>query len=513
MIDGIGKGMKWLFGTAVDDDVQEMKASLKFATASYKKMKSYQNYLNSYLIKTNKRVDNAVHMLNFNHEIIQGAINNISDYRRRMAVKLHGLEMTTDSVAKLTQFTSALVLRMSQLIDQLTLFHHSGEKKLHAVRRLLENRLPIHLVTPFDLRKMISHVEENLREKFGDFHVSINNIGQFYAQNSISYGFDDSFLVIYIKIPITNLKTQFKVYETTVTSTPLMVNLTQNGKRSMEILNMSPYLAVATDESYYVELSQTEYQSCTSNPFKKCPRSVTLKPMDQPSCTLAVYLGTYSSIIDKCHIQYIRDTIPEPLTYPLGNGSVLIRSSAQTREWRKVCRDKEPEEEIIPACQFCTIDDKCCELHSDEFFIPMDVDSCENNNYTTTVKHIQSVPFLSLFYSNITSENETDGSGEYYGDIAVNMERLDRQWAMALQHDTEGKTDLEMLGFLISKNTMETVDTTVDPRLIFETYTNYFVVAFFIFGVLLFIVYIILCLSCIKMRKMMRRHQKMIDAL
>ena len=321
--------MKWLFGTAVDGDVQEMKASLKFATASYKKMKSYQNYLNSYLIKTNKRVDNTIHMLNFNHEIIQSAINNISDYRKKVSVRMNGLEKSTDSVVKLTQFTSALVLRMSQLIDQLHLLHHHGEKKLHAVRRLLENRLPIQLVTPFDLRKMIKHVEDNLREKFGDFHVSVDNIGQFYAQNSISYGFDDSFIVIYIKIPITNLRSKFMVYETTVTSTPLMANLTQNGNRSMEILNMSPYLAVAMDDSYYVELSQTEYQSCISNPFKKCPRSVTLKPMDQLSCTLAVYLGSYSDIIDQCHIKYVRDTIPPPLTYPLGNGSVLIRSSAQ----------------------------------------------------------------------------------------------------------------------------------------------------------------------------------------
>ena len=99
LIDGIGKGMKWLFGTATDEDVQEMKAHLKFATSSYKKIKSYQQYLNSYLIKTNTRVDNAINMLNFNHEIIQHAINNISDYRKKASYRMDSLERQTESPA------------------------------------------------------------------------------------------------------------------------------------------------------------------------------------------------------------------------------------------------------------------------------------------------------------------------------------------------------------------------------------------------------------------------------
>ena len=138
---------------------------------------------------------------------------------------------------------------------------------------------------------------------------------------------------------------------------------------------------------------------------------------------------------------------------------------------------------------------------------------CENNNYSATVKHIQSVPFLSLFYSNITNDNSTDANGEYFGDIAVNMERVDRQWKLALEEDTQGKTDLEMLGFLISKNTMENVETKVDQVLIFETYSNYFVIAFFVFGFLLILVYIILFFACLRIRKMTRHHRKMIDAL
>ena len=512
LIDGIGKGMKWLFGTATDEDVQEMKAHLKFATSSYKKIKSYQQYLNSYLIKTNTRVDNAISMLNFNHDIIQHAINNISDYRKKSSYRMDSLERQTESLLQLTQFTSALVLRMSQLIDQLTLLESYGEKKLHGVQRLLENKLPLQLVTPFDLRKMMNGIEKTLAEKYGDYHISVDNVAQFYSQNShISYAFDESFLAVYVKIPISNLKTKFTVYQTSVTSTPLMKNKTDNGQRSLRIFSISPYLAVAEDNSFYVELTPSEYQICISNPFKKCPGTVTLRPIDNPSCTQSVFFDNHANILQRCDIQYSISTIPQPMTYFLGNGSVLIRSSAQS-DWTKICRKKNPVEERMAPCLFCIVDNSCCELQSEEFYVPLDIDSCKDKNYSTTVKHIQSVPFLSLFFMmNITNETSSDDhSMKHYGDLSVNMDHIDAQWQKALEADKRGKSDLEMLGWLISQSSMDASDEIIDQTFIFERYTNYFVVAFTLFGILLVIAYIILAVTIFKVRNIGRKQRKML---
>ena len=143
------------------------------------------------------------------------------------------------------------------------------------------------------------------------------------------------------KFPISNLKTKFTVYQTSVTSTPLMKNKTDNGQRSLRIFNISPYLAVADDNSFYVELTTSEYQICISNPFKKCPGTVTLRPIDNPSCTQSVFFDNHADILQRCDIQYSISTLPQPMTYFLGNGSVLIRSSAQS-DWTKICRKKNP---------------------------------------------------------------------------------------------------------------------------------------------------------------------------
>ncbi len=507
LVDGVGKGMKYLFGTAVDEDVQVMKAHLKFAATSYKKIKSYQHYLNSYLIKTNKRVDNAIHMLNFNHEILQHAINNITEYRRKVSERLAEVQEKTETVVKLTKFSSAVVLRMSQVIDQLGVLLHHGERKLHAVQRLLDHKLPLQLVTPSDLRKMTRDIQREISRNHAAFRITVRDVSEFYSESSVSYAMSEEYLAIHVKVPISNLKSEFKVYQTIVTSSPLTKNATHNGNRTTQIVNSSPYLAITEDDSLYAELSDLDYTSCSSSPFKICQRPLTLRPVNQNhSCSVALYFGHHDDIMQWCEIRYLGNAVPEPLTYPLGNGSHLIRTSGLV-SWTRVCQKSnlaKRQEEILAPCQFCIVDNHCCELQGENFYLPLQIETCTGNNYTTTIKLIPNIPFLSLFSDNITHDNSSDTVEEYEEITMVDMNSIDQRWGSALAQDRKDRTDLELLGWLISESTMDTIDETTDQTFIFERYSGYILGTLTTFGVLLFGAYVLILILVIKIRRMNR---------
>ena len=112
---------------------------------------------------------------------------------------------------------------------------------------------------------------------------------------------------------------------------------------------------------------------------------------------------------------------------------------------------------------------------------------------------------------NITNETSSDHhSMKHYGDLSVNMDHIDAQWQKALEADKRGKSDLEMLGWLISQSSMDASDEIIDQTFIFERYTNYFVVAFTLFGILLVIAYIILVVTMFKVRNIGRKQRKML---
>ncbi len=485
LVDGVGKGMRYLFGTAVDDDVQIMKAHLKFATSSYKKMKSYQHYLNSYLVKTNRRVDNAINMLNFNHGILQHAIHNITDYRRKVVERLEGLEMKTEAILQLMRFSSAMVARMSQVVDQLSFLERHGARRIRGAWSLVRGRLPLHMVTPSDLRRMAHLIRNQLHSQDADFRITASRIGDFYSQASVSFAMNDEYLAIQVKVPISNLKTRCRVFRVIVASIPLLANAAVNGNRATKIENVSPYFA-AVDGSFYTELQQLEHLSVSHD-----PRLITLKPWNHSSCASALYAGHDADIKQLCRIRYHNDVTEEPLTYPLGNGSVVIRSAGQG-PWFKTCGSAGARADPVAPCQFCVIDVSCCELLGSDFYVPFDLETCGANNRSSATQIIHNLPFLSLFKANLTQGISDVGDNLGLSEI-LDLDQIDRQWKMALEIDTKRRSDLEALGWLVSQSTVDTMEDPPDHTSILEdTFSSNMTVVLVVLGVSVLVAYVLL---------------------
>ena len=105
-----------------------------------------------------------------------------------------------------------------------------------------------------------------------------------YLTKDITYKLDQQQLFIKIRIPLTATTTAFTLYR--VHSVPIPLGANHSDKTFIEITK--PYLAISFDNLFYMMLSESEYQFCTGNHFKRCNQALTMLESSSPDCSSTV---------------------------------------------------------------------------------------------------------------------------------------------------------------------------------------------------------------------------------
>ena len=62
-----------------------------------------------------------------------------------------------------------------------------------------------------------------------------------------------------------------------------------------------PHLAVSSGELFYFTMSESQFQSCQGNLFKRCDQRLTVKETTtHMTCSMAIYLNNHSQIDERC---------------------------------------------------------------------------------------------------------------------------------------------------------------------------------------------------------------------
>ena len=102
------------------------------------------------------------------------------------------------------------------------------------------------------------------------FKVTVSIFVEIYAMHDFRFVISERNICITINIPITLQESLFDVYQ--VLTMPIATNSNSSVGLSMTS-NAAKYLAINTDESHFLELSQNELLHCTNTELKRCSKS------------------------------------------------------------------------------------------------------------------------------------------------------------------------------------------------------------------------------------------------
>ena len=259
-----------------------------------------------------------------------------------------------------------------------------------AIQTLLQGYLPYYFVPPEDLRAAIQAIGHEL-SKIGPFRLTHTEIGFYYHLEDIAYKLDNYKLFIKIRIPVTTTTTAFTLYR--VNSVPIPVAADKEDKTIIDI--SKPYLAISSDSLFYMLLSESEYQFCTGNHFKRCNQALTMRESSKPECLMALFHDQPRSVAEQCSVLYIpKSDIAESHVITISENAYLVSSSDTI--WIQSCPNKAPLQ--VNPCKLCIIHLPCaCSLKGTSFFIPPTLENC-NGLATPMINHSLNLAALFHFY-------------------------------------------------------------------------------------------------------------------
>lgn len=376
----IGEASKSLFGTATEDDIKAVKEQIAHMTATTADMKGQLvflgNSLQSYILKENKQDEYLRNAIRLQHEQNNMMIHTFTNSLRNVTNNL----MFWMNVMHI--FHTDFTVYLDQLEKQV-------QQELVGVTKLFEGYLSPELIEPDLMTFTLSHIQEELKEKFPDFSITHTHPAFYYNRQDVTFVRINNSIHITLSVPIHSEPSTFRLYEIHTLPVPV-----PNEESYFTVLNIDrPYLAVNEDQTLYVLMTMTQYLSCSGTLYKQCTNLMSTLNTETDSCELSLFLDHPDKISKLCRDKY--KIIQNSETY-IAKLSDRVIISTPDKTIIQSCLDGNISK--IQNCKFCTVVMKCgCSLKGSSFYIPPKITDCENNT-EIIVNHAINLPLLHEFY-------------------------------------------------------------------------------------------------------------------
>jgi len=326
----LGGVFKFLFGTADDSDVQEIKHGLRAVQSSQKQVLHILEHNLSILNVTRSDVSQNRHSIN---ELISSlhtvqseirAITNRIDFQIQQVMSFHeivnALHLTTGEIRRLLASAEIYLEELTIKLNMLSL-----------------QQLTPALLTPSHLRDLLHEIEPKLPKSFALPLDPKSQLWQFYTSLHCSTIMSVNRLGIIIDIPLKPISESFRL----VRATPLPVaylNDTSKIKVSANIEHFTAsidvdaqYFLINTDFSQYALLSSREANTCLeeSLPFCEINNGIESTYITK-SCAIVSYLKRQGDA-DKFCKTLIHTAITLPRAISVNVNSWLILSNVESQ--------------------------------------------------------------------------------------------------------------------------------------------------------------------------------------
>ena len=405
LFNAVGEIYKSLFGTATVTDQRVLSRHIDRVAVNNRltlnKLQFIEDAFESYMKKNNEHADivrNAIILTNEAVNLSRVEIESeIDQLTRRDADTINFLHLIN------IHYTAAL----SDVLNVLTV-------RNEGLHKLLQGFLPPELVSGYELDRTLAEIKRNLS---GDNNIrpTHENFAYYFHIRDITYSRVNDTLFIKLKIPLSSTSDLFNIYR--FHSVPMPIG--QNRNESTRIAVEKNYLAVSQNNNFYATLSDTEYEICAGNTYKRCDKLLIVKETLNPDCMYALFIDNVKLISKLCKsVQTRRQAQSVVLTTKPGKYFV---SSTDAR-WTQYCPDVAPK--YITACTHCVITVPCkCALKGHDFYIPPTYSACAIGqvNYL----HSVNLPVLYEFYKQSKDVFNISSRATFQTPLSVKLPQLE----------------------------------------------------------------------------------------
>ena len=277
-----------------------------------------------------------------------------------------------------------------------------------AVRRMLTGYLDIELIDTKLVDRMLTLTERAIRSTGLNLEIVHPFIPYYYKSKCVYVTRKNTDLHIHIFIPITSRNVVFDLYS--VNSYHLPADHSYITNASTKLTNVAPYFGISTDKTQYIEVYDHQLQNCEEDSnFYTCSLEIPIKS-DATNCAYSIYMKSENRILEHCQFDYYPLYEDSSTLMELTFGTYYIATPQQT--WMLRCLENGTVVETqMQSCTLCTINLNCgCELITDQFTIPANLDSCHDPALTyIQLDFLINWPLLKsiepLGYSDVNMEN------------------------------------------------------------------------------------------------------------
>jgi hypothetical protein len=132
-------------------------------------------------------------------------------------------------------------------------------------------------------------------------------------------------IYIFQHFPIT-LRSDGAIYQMYKIKT-FSLPINKGNDHSSRIINIPPYIAINTDNSYYIEITQDQYNECEGHYRKTCRYLNSPISLKQPTCALALYQNDLEAIQTLCDVRFQPNSL-QTFVQELHDGEFIISNAS-----------------------------------------------------------------------------------------------------------------------------------------------------------------------------------------
>ncbi|KAK3100591.1 hypothetical protein FSP39_022245 [Pinctada imbricata] len=371
----IGSLAETLFGTATVEDVRLLAShvnALNSQTRNFAKaMQHTEARLSSFMSVVDEKTTNLLRGIELNKDIIE-----------KLTVAFNAKLITLEKI--LTNVSSMLV----QQVNEASEIRSNLANFLSAVQSLVEGKISPFLIPRSKFNAVIKSITKSLQKHHKGFFLTYTDPSYFYSHAKFIYARHYANLYISVKFPVSTHEKPLQLYK--IITLPVPLNNTSN--HATQLLNIPDYLAVTHHHDYFVHLSSTDLQKCTSTPLSLCTNNLPLSPLSTPDCIMAIFENKPKRVAKLCDFRFVPNILKSQLI-ELSSTSVIVY---KVDSLKRNCPD---EQTIVEGCTFCLMNIPCkCSFSTDTLYLPPRLVSCYNENSNGTTLHPFNLALLQEFF-------------------------------------------------------------------------------------------------------------------
>jgi len=336
LIDAVGHGLKFLFGTAMDQDV--IKANQQIQNLSI---------INSemiHIVKQQTTIFNLSYSEVKDHEIKLEHQNNILRFLRQDLLTLYNnSQRALKSIdVKFTYFS-----RTMQIVKSFDILFQDLSSSITALKQAFMfaslSKLDKFFLPPVKLLKFITEVQNKLPH--GKNLLGANkdsNLQLFYSLAQISAYSKNTKLILFIKFPLYDSSKEYTIYQ----ALPLPTLINNNSNIAYVIKSKMDLIAISKNLDNYFLLTLAELNNCLQHYLTLCtPYQIIKKSSPSSDCLYQLFIGTASNVEKICTIETMQNF--QPHFYRISTSSKYVYSVSKQIMLHKQC-ELESDKHLIP---------------------------------------------------------------------------------------------------------------------------------------------------------------------